>query len=59
MHYILLPISCLTNVQLIKDPIHGSVELHPLLCKIINTEEFNRLKFIRQLGKFSNLGSQH
>ena len=37
--------------QHIKDPIYGSIELHPLLYEIINTPEFQRLRFIRQLGR--------
>ena len=37
--------------QIYNDPIHGSIEVHPLLDKIINTPEFHRLKYIKQLGK--------
>ena len=37
--------------QIYNDPIHGSIEVHPLLDKIINTPEFHRLKDIKQLGK--------
>lgn len=33
------------------DPIHGSIELHPLLVEIIQTPAFNRLRYIKQLGK--------
>ncbi|XP_021349063.1 deoxynucleoside triphosphate triphosphohydrolase SAMHD1-like, partial [Mizuhopecten yessoensis] len=32
------------------DPIHGHIELHPLCVKIIDTPEFQRLRFIKQLG---------
>ncbi|KAM4738332.1 deoxynucleoside triphosphate triphosphohydrolase SAMHD1-like [Anableps anableps] len=32
------------------DPIHGSLELHPLLVKIIDTPQFQRLRYIKQLG---------
>uniref|UniRef100_A0A8C6WMN6 Deoxynucleoside triphosphate triphosphohydrolase SAMHD1 n=1 Tax=Neogobius melanostomus TaxID=47308 RepID=A0A8C6WMN6_9GOBI len=32
------------------DPIHGHVELHPLLIKIIDTPQFQRLRNIKQLG---------
>ncbi|KAK5620767.1 hypothetical protein CRENBAI_018933 [Crenichthys baileyi] len=32
------------------DPIHRSVELHPLLVKIIDTPQFQRLRNIKQLG---------
>lgn len=38
------------DVQIINDPIHGVIELHPLLLKIINTPQFQRLKNIKQLG---------
>ncbi|XP_074500292.1 deoxynucleoside triphosphate triphosphohydrolase SAMHD1-like [Sebastes fasciatus] len=36
--------------KLFNDPIHGSVELHPLLIKIIDTPQFQRLRNIKQLG---------
>ncbi|XP_060776797.1 deoxynucleoside triphosphate triphosphohydrolase SAMHD1-like [Neoarius graeffei] len=32
------------------DPIHGHIELHPLLVKIIDTPQFQRLRYIKQLG---------
>uniref|UniRef100_A0A3Q1G5H2 Deoxynucleoside triphosphate triphosphohydrolase SAMHD1 n=1 Tax=Acanthochromis polyacanthus TaxID=80966 RepID=A0A3Q1G5H2_9TELE len=32
------------------DPIHGHVELHPLLIKIIDTPQFQRLRNLKQLG---------
>uniref|UniRef100_A0A4W6BJK5 HD domain-containing protein n=1 Tax=Lates calcarifer TaxID=8187 RepID=A0A4W6BJK5_LATCA len=32
------------------DPIHGHVELHPLLVRIIDTPQFQRLRNIKQLG---------
>ena len=32
------------------DRVHGEVDLHPLLARIVNTPEFNRLDGIRQLG---------
>ncbi|XP_039460877.1 deoxynucleoside triphosphate triphosphohydrolase SAMHD1-like isoform X2 [Oreochromis aureus] len=32
------------------DPIHGLLELHPLLVKIIDTPQFQRLRNIKQLG---------
>ena len=38
-------------MQIYNDPIHGSIEVHPLVDKIINTPEFHRLKDIKQLGK--------
>ena len=35
----------------INDPIHGHIELHPLLLRIIDTPQFQRLRDIKQLGK--------
>nr|XP_029131250.1 deoxynucleoside triphosphate triphosphohydrolase SAMHD1-like [Labrus bergylta] len=39
-----------TITKVFNDPIHGSIELHPLLIKIIDTPQFQRLRFIKQLG---------
>ncbi|XP_059907983.1 deoxynucleoside triphosphate triphosphohydrolase SAMHD1-like isoform X2 [Gadus macrocephalus] len=36
--------------KVFNDPIHGHIELEPLLVKIINTPQFQRLKNIKQLG---------
>nr|XP_045726786.2 deoxynucleoside triphosphate triphosphohydrolase SAMHD1-like [Mirounga angustirostris] len=36
--------------QVINDPIHGHIELHPLLIRIIDTPQFQRLRYIKQLG---------
>ncbi|ROL51982.1 Deoxynucleoside triphosphate triphosphohydrolase SAMHD1 [Anabarilius grahami] len=36
--------------QIFNDPIHGQIELHPLLVKMIDTPEFQRLRYIKQLG---------
>ena len=41
------------HVQLFNDPIHGSIELHPLLAYIVNMRAFTRLKNIRQLGIYT------
>lgn len=38
------------HVQLINDAIHGPVELNSLLTAILDTPEFQRLRFIKQLG---------
>uniref|UniRef100_A0A8C8C3M4 Deoxynucleoside triphosphate triphosphohydrolase SAMHD1 n=1 Tax=Oncorhynchus tshawytscha TaxID=74940 RepID=A0A8C8C3M4_ONCTS len=32
------------------DPIHGHVEMHPLLVRIMDTPQFQRLRHIKQLG---------
>uniref|UniRef100_A0A8C5EN92 SAM domain and HD domain 1 n=1 Tax=Gouania willdenowi TaxID=441366 RepID=A0A8C5EN92_GOUWI len=37
-------------ITIFNDPIHGTMELHPLLVKIIDTQQFQRLRFIKQLG---------
>lgn len=36
--------------KVFNDPIHGHVALHPLLIKIIDTPQFQRLRNIKQLG---------
>ncbi|XP_052230666.1 deoxynucleoside triphosphate triphosphohydrolase SAMHD1-like isoform X2 [Dreissena polymorpha] len=36
--------------KVFNDPIHGHIELHPLCVKIIDTPQFQRLRFIKQLG---------
>ncbi|XP_077573650.1 deoxynucleoside triphosphate triphosphohydrolase SAMHD1 [Stigmatopora nigra] len=36
--------------KVFNDPIHGHVELHPLLVKIVDTPQFQRLRNIKQLG---------
>ncbi|XP_061591987.1 deoxynucleoside triphosphate triphosphohydrolase SAMHD1-like isoform X2 [Cololabis saira] len=36
--------------KIFNDPIHGHIELHPLLVKIIDTPQFQRLRNIKQLG---------
>uniref|UniRef100_A0AAX7VNX8 Deoxynucleoside triphosphate triphosphohydrolase SAMHD1 n=1 Tax=Astatotilapia calliptera TaxID=8154 RepID=A0AAX7VNX8_ASTCA len=39
-----------TRSSVFNDPIHGHVALHPLLIKIIDTPQFQRLRNIKQLG---------
>ena len=46
---------CVQEYHLIKDPIHGSIELHPLLYWITRTPAFHRLKYIKQLSKLIKL----
>jgi len=36
--------------KIIKDPIHGFVDLHPLAVKVMDTPEFQRLRDLGQLG---------
>lgn len=36
--------------KVFNDPIHGNIELHPLCVKVIDMPEFQRLRFIKQLG---------
>ncbi|XP_045912544.1 deoxynucleoside triphosphate triphosphohydrolase SAMHD1 [Micropterus dolomieu] len=36
--------------KVFNDPIHGHVEMHPLLIKIIDTPQFQRLRNLKQLG---------
>ncbi|XP_067298522.1 deoxynucleoside triphosphate triphosphohydrolase SAMHD1-like [Pseudorasbora parva] len=39
-----------TNFTVVNDSVHGHIELHPLLVKIIDTPQFQRLRNIKQLG---------
>ena len=36
--------------KVFNDPVHGHIKLHPLLVKIIDTLQFQRLRYISQLG---------
>lgn len=55
MYFVTVMHACtLMITQIFNDPVHGSIELHPLLVKIVNTPAFNRLKNIKQLGKIIN-----
>lgn len=36
--------------KVFNDPIHGHIMLHPLLVKIIDTPQFQRLRHVKQLG---------
>ncbi|XP_075902012.1 deoxynucleoside triphosphate triphosphohydrolase SAMHD1 [Nelusetta ayraudi] len=38
------------TAKVFNDPIHGHMELHPLLITIIDTPQFQRLRHIKQLG---------
>uniref|UniRef100_A0A670JSF9 Deoxynucleoside triphosphate triphosphohydrolase SAMHD1 n=1 Tax=Podarcis muralis TaxID=64176 RepID=A0A670JSF9_PODMU len=37
-------------MKVFNDPIHGHIEMHPLLVQIIDTPQFQRLRYIKQLG---------
>ncbi|XP_027722904.1 deoxynucleoside triphosphate triphosphohydrolase SAMHD1 [Vombatus ursinus] len=37
-------------MKIFNDPIHGHIDLHPLLIRIIDTPQFQRLRYIKQLG---------
>ncbi|XP_062872182.1 deoxynucleoside triphosphate triphosphohydrolase SAMHD1-like [Trichomycterus rosablanca] len=38
------------KMKVFNDSIHGHIELHPLLVRIIDTPQFQRLRHIKQLG---------
>ena len=46
--------NCSIFTQMINDPIHGHIMLHPLLVTIIDTPEFQRLRNIKQLGMINH-----
>uniref|UniRef100_A0A672LHM1 Deoxynucleoside triphosphate triphosphohydrolase SAMHD1-like n=1 Tax=Sinocyclocheilus grahami TaxID=75366 RepID=A0A672LHM1_SINGR len=41
---------CNAVLQVLNDPIHGHIELHPLLLRFVDTPQFQRLRHIKQLG---------
>uniref|UniRef100_A0A4W2FKI5 Deoxynucleoside triphosphate triphosphohydrolase SAMHD1 n=1 Tax=Bos indicus x Bos taurus TaxID=30522 RepID=A0A4W2FKI5_BOBOX len=44
-------LNCIQDtMKVINDPIHGHIEFHPLLMRIIDTPQFQRLRYIKQLG---------
>lgn len=47
---VFIAVYCPVFYQVLNDPIHGHIELHPLLIKIIDTPQFQRLRNIKQLG---------
>ncbi|XP_053901305.1 deoxynucleoside triphosphate triphosphohydrolase SAMHD1 isoform X1 [Malaclemys terrapin pileata] len=42
--------NCADIMKVFNDPIHGHIEIHPLLVRIIDTPQFQRLRYIKQLG---------
>jgi HD superfamily phosphohydrolase len=38
-------------LQVFNDNVHGHIDLHPYIVKIIDTPQFQRLRYLRQLGK--------
>ncbi|CAL4061492.1 unnamed protein product, partial [Meganyctiphanes norvegica] len=38
------------NEKVFNDAIHGAISLHPLCVKVVDTHEFQRLRFLKQLG---------
>ena len=38
------------HMEVFSDAIHGPIEMHPLMVRIIDTPEFQRLRSIKQLG---------
>ncbi|XP_058535910.1 deoxynucleoside triphosphate triphosphohydrolase SAMHD1 [Ochotona princeps] len=45
-----LSLTYVDTMKVINDPVHGHIEFHPLLIRIIDTPQFQRLRYIKQLG---------
>ncbi len=48
----------MAGVFQVMDPVHGSIELKDergILCAIIDSEQFQRLRKVKQLGKRRNI----
>ncbi|KAF8189702.1 hypothetical protein BJ912DRAFT_925872 [Pholiota molesta] len=45
--------SCVVQTRDIKDSIHGNIKIYPALARFIDTDQFQRLRNIKQLGATS------
>uniref|UniRef100_A0A8C9SCX6 SAM domain-containing protein n=1 Tax=Scleropages formosus TaxID=113540 RepID=A0A8C9SCX6_SCLFO len=51
LHHLKMPWkSPFKEMKVFNDPVHGHIELHPLLVCIIDTPQFQRLRHIKQMG---------
>ncbi|XP_050399005.1 deoxynucleoside triphosphate triphosphohydrolase SAMHD1-like isoform X2 [Patella vulgata] len=41
---------CIKRGKIFNDPVHGHIEIPPLCMKIVDTPEFQRLRFLKQMG---------
>ena len=56
LHWPSVTVCCVYKLnQVFNDPIHGHIELHPLMVRFVDTPQFQRLRYIKQLGQYSNI----
>ena len=48
--FVLMIILAFLSSQVFNDPIHGHIELHPVCISVIDTPQFQRLRYLKQLG---------
>lgn len=41
---------CAEGSKVFNDPVHGYLDMHPVVVRIIDTPQFQRLRYLRQLG---------